>query len=183
MRLQPGRLRDKAEMIESATGLRVEIVGGALVMSPTPRGKHYGVILRLRKALDPRLPEDLELGEVISVPMPDDPDDYVTPDLVVIHSGFANSDEWLVEPAEIELAVEVISKSEKAKDITGKIEWYAQVGLRLLLVVDPRHSSWTMRFHPRDGAYQGVLQGQYGELIPLPSPFGLSLDTSDFPAY
>jgi hypothetical protein len=41
-RPRPGNLREAAEKIEAATGLRVQIVGGKLVMSPTPRGKHAG---------------------------------------------------------------------------------------------------------------------------------------------
>ena len=41
---RPGNLREVAEQIEASTGLRVEIIGGSLVMSPTPRGKHAGTI-------------------------------------------------------------------------------------------------------------------------------------------
>lgn len=48
LRPRLGILREVAERIEAATGLRVEIVGGSLVMSPTPRGKHAGTIRRLR---------------------------------------------------------------------------------------------------------------------------------------
>lgn len=33
--VRPGRLRDAAEEIERSTGLRVQIIGGTLVVSPT----------------------------------------------------------------------------------------------------------------------------------------------------
>lgn len=49
-RPRPGNLREIAAKIEAATGLRVQIVGGRLVMSPTPRGKHAGVVKRCDKA-------------------------------------------------------------------------------------------------------------------------------------
>jgi hypothetical protein len=85
---RPGSLRATAEEIENATGLRVEIIGGTLMMSPTPRGKHAGVIYRLEEQIRPRLPRHLVAVEVASVEMPDDPDDYATLDLMVVPGQF-----------------------------------------------------------------------------------------------
>lgn len=183
MRLHAGSLREAAEKIEDATGLRVEIIGGVLMMSPTPRGKHGGVVYRLAKMIRQGLPENLVAIQMASLDRPDDPDDYVTPDLLVGPADFLESDDWLINPGEVELAVEVIAKSEVSRAITGKADWYAVAGVRLLLVVDPRNGTWTLHFHPRDGSYQGVLRGKYGESVPLPSPLGLSLDTSHFSVY
>jgi hypothetical protein len=177
MRLHAGSLRETAEKIEDATGLRIEIIGGVLMMSPTPRGKHGGVVYQLEKMIRPSLPESLVALQMASLDRPDDPDDYVTPDLLVGPADFLESDDWLIDPDEVELAVEVISKSEVS------VDWYAVAGVRLLLVVDPRNGTWALYFHPRDGSYQGVLRGKYGESIPLPSPLELSLDTSRFPIY
>lgn len=56
MHPRPGNLRAVAEEIERATGLRAEILGGTLVMAPTPRGKHAGTVRRLRQQLEPRMP-------------------------------------------------------------------------------------------------------------------------------
>jgi len=183
MRLHAGSLRETAEKIEDATGLRIEIIGGVLMMSPTPRGKHGGVIYQLERMIRPSLPENLVALQMASLDRPDDPDDYVTPDLLVGPADFLESDDWLIDPDEVELAVEVISKSEVSRAINGKVDWYAVAGVRLLLVVDPRDGTWAMHFHPRDGSYQGVLRGKYGESIPLPKPLELSLDTSRFPIY
>lgn len=180
---RPGMLRAAAEEIERATGLRVEIIGGTLMMSTTPRGKHAGVVYMVAEAIRPRLPEHLVAIEVSSVEMPDDPDDYSTPGLTVAPAAFLRSDDWLLEPADVELALEVISMSEKARSITDKIEWYAVAGLRLLLVIDPRDGSWALHSHPRDREYQGVLHGKYGESVPLPSPFDLFIETGALPTY
>ncbi|WP_280371585.1 Uma2 family endonuclease [Nocardia wallacei] len=183
MHPRPGNLRAVAEEIERATGLRAEILGGTLVMSPTPRGKHAGTVRRLRQQLEPRMPEGLAPYEVSSISMPDDDDDYCTPDLVVLPESWDNDDNWLADPADAELAVEVISKSEKAQQITDKNGWYSVAGVRMLLVVDPRYGRWSLYTHPRNGVYHGQLDGAYGEPIDLPEPFGITLDTGCLPRY
>jgi len=179
---RPGNLREVAEKIEEVTGLRVQVLGGSLVMSPTPRGKHAGTIRRLRLQLDPGLPPGLAAYEVTSTAMPDDPDDYATPDLIVLPEAWDNDDDWLADPADVELAVEVISKSEKARTIAQKNDWYAVAGVRVLLVIDPRHGTWAVHVRPEKGAYQEKQQGKYGEDINLPT-VGLVVATDSFPLY
>ncbi|MFD9904997.1 Uma2 family endonuclease [Streptomyces sp. NPDC059063] len=183
LRPRPGNLREVAEKIEEATGLRVQILGGKLVMSPTPRGKHAGVIARLRRQLDARLPEGLAAYEVSSIALPDDPDDYVTPDLLVLPTEWEEDDDWLAAPEDAALAVEVISKSERSKEIRDKVDWYAGAGVTVLVVVDPRHGTWTLYAHPKAGAYQEAQQGKYGETIPLPQPLAFDVETNRFPLY
>ncbi|MEU9042192.1 MULTISPECIES: Uma2 family endonuclease [unclassified Kitasatospora] len=172
-----------AEEIEQRTGLRVQIIGGTLVMSPPPRGKHAGTVRRLRVQLDPRLPADLAAYEVSSIHMPDDDEDYATPDLVVLPIAWDDDDEWLADPHDVELAVEVISTSERVSHIAAKTSWYAIAGVPVLLAVDPRAGSWTLHTHARDGEYQGVLRGKYGEPVPLPAPLSMELDTAGLPLY
>jgi Uma2 family endonuclease len=183
MRPRPGNLRQVAEQIEEATGLRVQILGGSLVMPPTPRGKHARVVLRLEEVIRPVLPKALEAVEVVSIEMPGNADDYVTPDLTVCPADFLDSDDWLLDPRDVELAVEVISKSEKARDISQKADWYAVAGVRVLLVIDPRHGTWALHTGPDGGAYQDVLPGKYGEEIALPGPLGITLATDGLPLY
>jgi Uma2 family endonuclease len=183
LRPRPGNLREFAEKIEAATGLRLQILGGSLVMSRTPCGKHAGVVSHLRRQVEPRLPEGLGAYEVSSIPMHGDPDDYATPDLMVLPRGWEDVDNWLADPADVALAVEVISKSEKARDISQTNDWYAVAGVRVLLVVDPRHGTWALHTEPRDGCYQSVLPGKYGEDVPLPDPLGFVVSTVGLPRY
>lgn len=142
-----------------------------------------GVVYRLRQQIDPVLPENLGSYEVSSIPMPGDPDDYVTPDLVVLPVEWDEDDGWLADPRDVELAVEVISKSEKARDITQKNDWYAVAGVKALLVVDPRHGTWALHTGPENGSYQDTLPGKYGEDIRLPPPLFFSLATGGLPVY
>ncbi|MHA5052343.1 Uma2 family endonuclease [Streptomyces sp. SD15] len=180
---RPGNLREVAQKIEDATGLRVQIVGGKLVMSAARTGKHVGVVEILRRQLGQLLPEGLAAFGTSSIALPEDPDDYVTPDLIVLPIGWAEGDDWLAIPEDAAVAVEVIPPSEKSRGITDKADWYAVARVSVLLVVDPRHGTWALHAHPDNGAYQDVLPGKYGEPVPLPEPLGFEVGTDGLPVY
>ncbi|WP_405819694.1 Uma2 family endonuclease [Streptomyces sp. NBC_01390] len=183
-RPRPGHLREIAEKIEDATGLRVQILGGKLVMSPTPRGKHAGVVKQLRRQLEAvALPDGLDVYEVSSIALPEDPDDYATPDLIALPVEWEEDDDWLADAGDAALAVEVISQSEKSRDIRDKADWYAVARVPVLLVIDPRKGTWALHTHPDNGAYRDVLPGKFGESVPLPAPFGIEIVTDGFPVY
>ena len=182
-RPRPGNLREIAEKIENASGLRVQIVGGKLVMSPSPRGKHAGVVVRLRRQLEAVLPEGLGAYEMSSIALPEEPDDYVTPDLIVLPIDWEEDDDWLAASEDAVLAMEVISQSEKSREIRDKADWYAVARVPVLLVVDPRKGTWALHTRPGNGAYQDVLPGKFGESVPLPAPLGFEVATDRFPLY
>ncbi|WP_309235392.1 hypothetical protein [Streptomyces sp. TRM64462] len=77
----------------------------------------------------------------------------------------------------------MISRSEKARDISQKNDWYAVAGVRTLLVLDLRQGTWLLHTCPEGGAYQDVLRGKYGEDVPLPEPLFLTLATDRLPVY
>ncbi|MFD4262704.1 Uma2 family endonuclease [Streptomyces sp. NPDC058534] len=183
-RPRSGNLREVAERIEELTGLRAQIMGGKLVMSPTPRGKHAGVIRRLRRQLETvGLPDGLDTYEVSSIGLPDDPDDYVTPDLVVLPTEWEEDDGWLASAEDAALAVEVISASEKSREIRDKADWYAVARVPVFLVIDPRNGTWALRTRPDKGAYRDALAGKFGEVVHLPQPLGVDIATEELPAY
>ncbi|MGY0461934.1 Uma2 family endonuclease [Kitasatospora sp. cg17-2] len=130
MKAAPGRLRDTAEEIARTTGLRVQIIGGTLIAAPPPCGKHAGTVRRLRLRLDRRLPDGLAGYQVSSVGTPEDDEDYATPDLVVLPTDWERSDEWLADPHDVALAVEVASRTERASGTTPGADWYGAAGRR-----------------------------------------------------
>lgn len=178
-----GHLREAAEQLEQLTGARVEIIGGALVMSPSPSGKHAGIIIDLRDAIRPGLETAHEAFENVSVPMPGDPDDYSTPDLTIGPRAFKDEDGWLLDVDAVELAVEVISPNERLKGINEKTAWYADAGVARLLQIDPRTGTWSLFTRPGEGEYKGVVHGKYGESVPLPPELGGELTTAALPVY
>ncbi|MFD7060377.1 Uma2 family endonuclease [Streptomyces sp. NPDC059906] len=173
-----GNLREVAERLEELTGLRAQIVGGKIVMSPTPRGKHAGAIRRLRRQLEAAgLPGGLDAYEVSSIALPGDPDDYVTPDLVVLPTEWEEDDSWLADPQDAAQAVEVVSASERARGIRDKADWYAVGRVPLLLVIDPRNGTWALHSRPDNGVYQEVSPGKFGEVVRLPVPLDVEFGT------
>lgn len=180
---RPGSLRAAAEAIEASSRLRVEVIGGGLVVSPPHRGKHAGTIRRLRVRMEPLLPSGLAPYEVSSIALPGDEDDYATPDLTVLPIEWDEDDAWLADPRGVALAVEVISQSETSRGISGKNDWYARAGIGTLLVLDPRTGEWSLFTRPKDGEYRGRVDGVYGEEIELPSPLPSPVGTDDLPLY
>ncbi|MBT2364914.1 Uma2 family endonuclease [Streptomyces sp. ISL-10] len=153
-------------MISRATGLRVEVLGGSLVLSRTDCATRAEVVRRLAATLP------AECGVPVAMPM--DPDDFAVPDLVVRREGGG---------PEIALVVEVVARQEKAREMVQKNDWYAVACVSALLVVDPRHGTWMLGTRPRDGRYGETRAGRYGQDIPLPAPLSRSLSTSGLPRY
>lgn len=86
------------------------------------------MVKQLRRQLEAAaLPDGLDVYEVSSIAVPEDPDDYATPDLIVLPLEWEEDDDWLADVADAALVVEVISQSEKSRDIRDKADWYAVV--------------------------------------------------------
>jgi Uma2 family endonuclease len=175
-------LRKAAEAAEEASGLRAEIIRGVLMMSPTPRGKHAGVVNAISRQLIAALPPHLDVFQVASVPLPDDPDDYATPDLMVCDAGFGESDDWLVDGDAVELVVQVVSQSNSTKDTRDMVAWYADSRIPAYLLIDPRDGTWTLYTVPREGEYQGRRRGVYGEDVEVPG-LGVKITTDGLARY
>jgi hypothetical protein len=172
-------LRAAAELLRKATGLRVEVLSAA----PPRRGKHVGIVRVLGAAIGSRLPAGLIAAEGVSVRMPDDPDDCVTPGLTVCPSRFLDSDESLIHPQDVELAVELVTQPADPQEITARIGQYATAAVRTLLLIDPGEGVWAQYTRPQATTYQQALHGDYGDQIPLPDPFGFPVATSPLPRY
>lgn len=151
-------------------------------MSPTPRGRHAGIVNDLYDQLRPALADHLRPYQVASVSMPGDKDDYATPDLLICDAGFGESEDWLVDPGDVELVCEVVSKGNSSKDTHDMVSWYADAGIPAYLLIDPRDGTWTLYTVPREGNYQGTLHGKYGEEVEL-SALGVKISTDGFTQY
>ena len=75
-------LRDLAERMDELQGYYVEIIEGALVVSPMPSKKHNGIVLAVQEQLLRELPKDKRPHPVSSVEGEDGSDDYGSPDLI-----------------------------------------------------------------------------------------------------
>ncbi|GAA2378986.1 hypothetical protein [Streptomyces carpaticus] len=165
-----------AGVVERWAGVRIEVAGAA---EPPVRGKRHGILRQCETQLVTAAGPDLVPLRSASVARPEaGPDAYLTVDLAVCPSGFLESDEALLHPRAVELAVAVVPDGGRRL-----LETYAAARIRLVLLVDPRRGRWSLNGDPREGRYREVWRGGYGETVALPVPFCGRIDTARFPRY
>ncbi|MFI6578317.1 Uma2 family endonuclease [Nocardiopsis sp. NPDC050513] len=179
----PVSLRDLADHLDVPPGFRVEVLEGAIVMSPTPSRKHAGVLSRLTVQLVEQLPHDRSMAQVCSVEAPDG-EDYAIPDLMIIPDVLMDDDGWLVSPDDVDCVVEVVSPGNAANDTKVKPSLYARWRIPLYLIIDPRNATTRLYWDPKDGEYQARHDSGFGTDVVLPEPLkDVRIDTSVFPRY
>ncbi|GAA4954204.1 Uma2 family endonuclease [Streptomonospora halophila] len=166
-------------------GFRAEILEGSIVVSPTPRKKHGGVISRIQRQLIHRLPDDRDCYQVVAVGTPGDNADFAIPDLLVMPAAEAEADDGrLAAPDAVDLVLEVVSVRNAPADIEIKPRVYAGMGIAIYLLVDPRDGSVICYSDPREGAYQATHRMKFGDAVVLPEPLkDVRIETDDLPLY
>lgn len=177
-------LRELAERMDGLEGYYVEIIGGALVVSPTPSKKHNGTVRLAMRQVEQQLPDDKVTHPVSSVEGEDGSDDYSSPDLIVVPGEQDYEEGWLYPARVVDFAMEVVSKGNPGTDIQIKPGEYARWGIPIYLLIDPRQGTMALYSDPVDGVYQGRHRTRLGDPVTLPEPLeGLRIETSGFPRY
>ena len=165
--------RLQAERAVSGADRYDEVWEGDYMMAPMPNNEHLFLIARLTRILD-ELVTDAELGIVLPGANVSDrienwQHNYRVPDIAVFLSRSAAENHgtfWYGGP---DLAIEIVSPDDQTR---VKLEFYAQVGTRELLVVD--RAPWQLEL------YQ--LQNAKLELVKTIRPDdGSSVDLGSYP--
>ncbi|SHF31874.1 Uma2 family endonuclease [Streptoalloteichus hindustanus] len=158
-------------------GHRVELVDGALVVSPTLGTRHQRVLRRLLSAFDTDTPADYEplwgVNVVLSGPR------LLVPDLAVVTEPGA--DVVCFPGDQVLLTVEVASPSTRVYDLTLKRELYTEAGIPHFLFADPGSRPQPpviVAFDLRGGSYREVGRSRDGRLR-VERPFPLALDLAE----
>ncbi|MEV5834017.1 Uma2 family endonuclease [Nocardia sp. NPDC052112] len=155
-----------------------QVIEGRIVLV-SPMWDHEKVVSKIRRQLDARVDElDCLMGSG-NLDLPGSPNWYM-PDLAVIPADLAEGAGALL-PDQTLLVVEVTSDSNAETDRVIKCKRYAQYGAPLCLLVDRQRQECILFADPHDLGY-AVVDGPhpFGAPVKLPSPFGLTLDTSGF---
>lgn len=156
---RPVTYNDLLQMTDMS-GNRYEIIGGELVVCPSPAPKHQRLVIRLTDrflelVVRPGFgelfvaPTDVKLSE----------HDVVVPDLFVIAAGRqAIVGETYIHGAP-DLIVEILSPSTRVWDQIRKSALYATSGVREYWMVDPQAKSVDV-LTLKDGAYEPAPQEQ-----------------------
>ncbi|WP_460366196.1 Uma2 family endonuclease [Actinocorallia lasiicapitis] len=182
-----GELADFLHLPET---LRVEIIGGEIVVSRAPKHPHNSIIedlglpFRGMRYNDPEFPWRCFQGDgldLIGI------EDGCIPDLVIMDGSLAKDvGEHILVSDQVELVVEVTSKSNADQDRRPRAgarkptKWqgYARAGIPYYLLVDrdPKVARVTLYSVPdeRAGAYLQEESWGFGEPVVLPEHFGVA---------
>lgn len=180
-------------------GIRVEIIGGRIVLSPVPVVVH-GVILNnisraFGRAADTIPDFPWETMQVTRLSQETVHQGYV-PDLLVLQrdalDAAYDADARGLVPDEIEMTIEVTSRGNSAQDrpptdrrrMAGRTKWsgYASVEIPYYLLIDrsPKAAKTTLYSIPDHsaGAYLHQESWEFGETVQLPEPFNIEVETT-----
>ncbi|MBD9730501.1 Uma2 family endonuclease [Streptomyces sp. H28] len=172
------------EEMEWPEGSRVEIIEGIVTVSPAPAYSHNLIAARIQRRLYSVIPEDWEIFQTQAIAVPSRWGMFI-PDLVVAPVRDHTDPETHIPAALAELVVEVTSRSNARHDRVSKPAAYAAAGIPLFLLVDrwaPEGPAATLYGDPEGDVYRPLLTAKFGEPLKLPAPFGLVIDTAEFPA-
>ncbi|MFJ4317816.1 Uma2 family endonuclease [Streptomyces lavendulae] len=160
-------------------GYRMEIVEGAIVMSPLKPHRN-ATIWALWTTLRSQLPDDW--GFLSDVAVPFDGDNEFCPDLAVIPQPEVAKNLSAYPPDLIELAVEVVSPSSVRNDYEVKDRAYARRGIPHYLIFDPYRAQCTTLWNPGPDGYRGRDVIPYGEAVVVGTGIGkLTVETAELP--
>ncbi|WP_030742170.1 Uma2 family endonuclease [Streptomyces sp. NRRL F-5135] len=154
---------------------RIELVGGALLMSPSPGVPHQRASHRLAALLDSAVEASglpVEVLEAVNVVVPDG---LLIPDIAVVDADAAADATVTVDAHDVLVVIEIASPSTRVTDRKMKPTLYAAAGI-------PHY--WRLELEPAPRLYLGRLNvGGYtdrlvqaGETTALTDPFAFDID-------
>ncbi|MEU5161302.1 Uma2 family endonuclease [Streptomyces sp. NPDC020875] len=168
-------------------GWHAEIDGDQITLAPPPHRHHNHITEGVQRALyGGGLPKDLGLYQTLGVQITPLQRLYV-PDLVIVPrelTSGASDTKDPVDAGEALLVVEVTSKGNANVDRVRKLRAYAQALVPVYLLIDrfdPDGPASTVLTEPEGGIYTSVQRVPFGEIVQLPEPFDIKIDTTDFP--
>ncbi|MFF6875675.1 Uma2 family endonuclease [Streptomyces sp. NPDC012474] len=172
------------EIMERHPGYRVEIIGGHLLVTPSPDVPHARALTGL---MIPFIAAGMHGGETevlqnVGLWLPTGAEDYAIPDLVVVD---ADIDDHFVEnnaydPVCFRLVLEVTSANWK-DDLKTKVAAYAEAKVPVYVVVDRKHQRLHVLTGPVGSTYENHRPHASGELVTLPDSIGakVTLDVAE----
>jgi Uma2 family endonuclease len=170
----PWTLKDVLGLPEDRSQ-RVELVDGALIVSPMGTFRHQRLIGRLFLALTAAAPAAYEPTIEVNIGLAENR--LLIPDFSVIRR--TDFDGLIVPVEEVVLVGEVVSRSSKANDRVFKRALYAEAGVPFYVIVDPSGPiPDAVLLELVDGEYKECVRSLNGTLtVERPFPVELRLQT------
>ncbi|ROP40957.1 Uma2 family endonuclease [Saccharothrix texasensis] len=168
----PWTLQEVLAMPEDSSQ-RVELVDGALLVSPLGTGRHQLLVGDCYTALRMACPPDYEAMPGVNVGLSHGR--MLIPDFTVNVAGFRG---LLLPAQDLLLAGEVLSPSTRLQDLTLKKQLYAEAGVPFYLVVDPRGGEPVATLFELDGVDYVESVRSEGGYLKLERPFPVTIELS-----
>ncbi|MEU6224069.1 Uma2 family endonuclease [Streptomyces sp. NPDC047042] len=177
-------IAEARRIMERLPGRRVEIIGGQILVTPSPDVARSRALKKVTGPLTAAGLDDseTEIHQGIGVWLPSGPEDYAIPDLCLVESDI---DAHLIEnnsydPAVFRLVLEVTSSNWKT-DLQAKVSAYADARIPVYVIVDRKHQRLHVLTDPTNGDYETHRIHAPGELVTLPDSIGakVTLDVTE----
>ncbi len=153
----------------------IEVVDGAVIVSPSPSRWHQDVVYNLAAALKPACGPDLRVTIDVDLRLADVPLLNRRPDVVVYRAGVP--DDEVLRPADVVLIAEVTSPGSVTTDRVDKPAEYAVAGIPRYWRLDPAEAAvCTYRLTPAGNSY--LLDGNHTGRLIVTEPVRLDIDVS-----
>ncbi|MFI8530591.1 Uma2 family endonuclease [Streptomyces aquilus] len=164
-------------------GCKVEIIDGLITVTPYSAQAHHGTVEPVQRRLYGVIPEDWGVFQTQAIAVPSRLGMFI-PDILVAPVQECTEADSCLPAALAELVVEVTSRKNARHDRVSKPAAYASAGIPLYLLVDrwaPEGPTATLYGEPRGDVYRPLAVAKFGELLTVPAPFDLVIDTGEFP--
>lgn len=151
----------------------IEVVDGAIVVSPAPTRRHQDITRRLANALEHACPPHLRVSIDVDLRLTDVPLLNRRPDVVVYQASLP--DDEVLRPADVTLVAEVVSPGSITTDRIDKHAEYAAAGIAWYWRLEPASGTLTVyQYNQPLCGYQ--LTGKHVGLARITEPFAADLD-------
>lgn len=164
----PGGIWTEQAFLARPDDRRVELLDGALLMSPSPGRRHQRLSFRLCLALERARPDGVEVLEAVNVRV--GPGRILIPDLAVVSSQ--DADATVFDAADVLAVIEIVSPGSTATDRAVKPALYAEAGIRNYVRLELR-GPVAVGYELRDGRYAA---GEPAAVLRLVEPFPVEVD-------
>ncbi|MGW2598953.1 Uma2 family endonuclease [Streptomyces klenkii] len=171
-------LFDGLERMPIPEGYKVEIVEGAIYMSPQ-RDNHWDIIANVYDQLRTKYPRRRVKNDV-RIDYPGHLNGFCS-DVALVKDEAVLNEKKLWRYQDVEFVAEVISKETASNDYGPKRDAYAVAGVSVYLIVDPYTGLCHLHTDPRNGTYRAHPGIKFGEPVDLTdTAVGLTIVTGEF---
>ncbi|MCX5376852.1 Uma2 family endonuclease [Streptomyces sp. NBC_00091] len=165
--------------MDTPDGFKAELIRGKVVVSPWPALRCCRPMRLLREQLQAHASEG-HVAETAPILFRFTAAERAYgPDLFVADEEAFEEEGRHADSAALSLVAEFTSVSTKDADWNEKLNVYGRL-VPVYLVVDMQNSEITCFWDPSPHGYRSRTTVSFGEALPVPEPFGFSLDTTGF---